>query len=70
VINETKGIFKYTSQQLRLLNEVATVFLIAIVMLVTVKDSMSLLWGLVGLIILIAVLMIAIKVYKRMRERK
>ena len=31
------GIFKYTSQQLRIWNEVATIFLIAIVMLVVVR---------------------------------
>ena len=45
--DESKGIFKYTSQQLRIWNEGATVFLFAIVMLVTVKQSMSLLWGIV-----------------------
>src|SRR5687767_10843963 len=33
---EMKGVFKYSSQQLRIWNEVATIFLIAIVMLATV----------------------------------
>lgn len=69
VNQEVKGIFKYTSQQLRLLNEVATVFLISIVMLVTVKDSISFVWGLVGLIVLIVVLMAAIKIYKNTRDK-
>ena len=66
---ELKGIFKYSSQQLRAWNEVATIFLIAIVMLATVKQSISLLWGLVGLLLFITLLMTAIKVYKKMRGK-
>ena len=70
VNQEVKGIFKYTSQQLRVLNEVATIFLISIVMLVTVKESISFVWGLVVLAILIVRLMLAISIYKYMREKK
>jgi len=66
---QVQGIFKYTSQQLRIWNEVATIFLIAIVMLVVVKQSISLVWGLVGLILFIALLMSAIKVYKMVRGK-
>ena len=47
---ELRGEFKFSSQQLRVWNEVATIFLIAIVMLVVVKQNISLLWGLGGLI--------------------
>ena len=68
--DEMKGIFKYTSNQLRIWNEVATVFLIAIVMIVTVKDSMSWLWGIVGLILFTILLMTAIKIYKLIRNKK
>lgn len=64
------GVFKYSSQQLRIWNELATIFLIAIVMLVVVKQEISLLWGLVGLIVFIALLMSAIKLYKYIREKK
>ena len=66
---QVQGIFKYTSQQLRIWNEVATIFLIAIVMLVVVKQSISLVWGLVGLILFIALLMSAIKIYKMVRGK-
>ena len=66
---QSKGIFKYTSQQLRIWNEVATVFLIAIVMLVVVKQNMSVVWGLSGLFIFVVVLMVSIKIYKRYREK-
>ena len=62
------GIFKFSSQQLRIWNEVATVFLIAIVMLVVVKQSISLVWGVIGLIAFIALLMGAIKIYKLIRK--
>jgi len=67
---QVAGIFKYTSNQLRIWNEVATIFLIAIVMLVVVKQSISLLWGLLGLLCFIVLLMSAIKIYKSLREKK
>jgi putative membrane protein len=61
------GVFKYSSQQLRIWNEVATIFLMAIVMLVVVKDSMSFVWALTGLLLFIIVLMTAIRIYKHYR---
>lgn len=67
---QMRGIFKYTSQQLRIWNEVATIFLVAIVMLAVVKQSVSFVWGLVGLIAFVIVLMSAIKIYKLVRNQK
>ncbi len=67
---QLSGIFKYSSDQLRMWNEVATIFLITIVILVVVKQAVSLIWGIVGTITLIAVLMLAIKIYKRIRTKK
>ncbi len=67
---QMKGVFKYTSQQLRIWNEVATIFLVAIVMLVVVKQSLSWLWGLIGLALLVIALMSAIKIYRNMRGKK
>lgn len=64
---QVKGIFKYTSQQLRMWNEVATIFLIAIVVLVVVKTSLSWVWAVISLIAFIAILLAAINIYKRMR---
>lgn len=66
---ELQGVFKYSSQKLRVWNEVATIFLIAIVMLVTVKQSLSFVWGLIGLFAFIIILMSAIKIYKALREK-
>lgn len=67
---QSKGIFKYSSDQLRMYNEIATVFLFAIVFLATVKSAISLLYGMGGLILLIIVLMLAIKIYKKARLKK
>ncbi|NCI51585.1 protoporphyrinogen IX oxidase [Sediminibacterium roseum] len=69
VKEESRGVYRYTSQQLRIWNEVATIFLIAIVMLAVVKQALSFVWGLSGLIVLIAVLMMAIRVYKTIRKK-
>lgn len=66
---EIKGIYKYSPQHLRIWNEGATVLLIAIVMLVVVKQRISLVWGVVGLVLFIALLMSAIRMYKSLRNR-
>jgi protoporphyrinogen IX oxidase len=68
IIQELKGVFKYSSQQLRIWNEVATIILVACVMLATVKDTISLLWGITGLILFIIILMSAVKIYKMVRK--
>lgn len=66
---QTRGVFKYSSQQLRIWNEVATIFLVAIVMLAVVKQNMSVVWGIVGLIACVILLMSAIKIYKLVRGK-
>jgi putative membrane protein len=65
---QMKGIFRFSSQQLRIWNEVATIFLVAIVMLATVKQNMSWAWGLLGLVCFVVVLMSAIRIYKIVRK--
>ena len=68
--NQMKGIFRFSSNQLRIWNEVATILLIAIVMLVTVKQNMSWVWGVTGLLLFSGLLMSAIKIYKLIRDKK
>jgi putative membrane protein len=65
---QVNSIFNYSSQKLRIWNEVATLFLVAIVMLAVVKESMSWLRGITVLILLGLALMIAIKIYKKTRK--
>ena len=64
-----RKIFRFSSLQLRIWNEVATIFLIAIVMLASVKDSLSFIWGLVGLAGLMIILFAAIRLYKLTRDK-
>ncbi|WP_143962193.1 CopD family protein [Litoribacter populi] len=63
------GETKWTSNQLRLWNEAATVLLFAIVFLIVLKNLTDMVWGLVGLVALSALLMAGIWIYKRVRER-
>ncbi len=62
---QKKDIYLYTSFKLRLLNELPTIFLVAIVFLVVVKSVSGLIWGTLGLIALSAILIIAIMLYKK-----
>ncbi len=66
---QQKGIVRYSSYTLRIWNEVATLFLVGIVFLATLKNVLDLLWGLLGLLILMIVLFTAIKIYKQIREK-
>ena len=65
---QMRDVFRFSSQQLRVWNEVATIFLVAIVMLAVVKQNMSWAWGLVGLFGFVVLLMSAIKIYKTVRK--
>lgn len=64
------GIYQWTSTQLRLWNEVATLILFAIVFLAVLKDAVNWIYGTVGLVLLAVILMIAVKIYKRYRMKK
>lgn len=57
------------SVKLRIWNEVATLFLFAIVFVVVLKNSVTWIWGLGSLIMLSVVMMIAIKLYGKARSK-
>ncbi len=65
---QSKGIYKYSSQQLRIWNELATLFLIILIMLAVVKQMLSVAGAIAGLIAFAFVLMMAIKLYKKYRK--
>lgn len=67
---QQKGIFRFSSQKLRIWNEMATLLLFAIVFLATVKQAMSWIFGLVGIASLAIILMLAIRIYKKTRAKK
>ena len=68
IIKQLKqGIFKWTSTQLRIWNELATILLVAIVFTVILKNAIDWVYGLVGLILFSVIIMSAVKVYKYYR---
>ena len=70
IMNQLKaGIFRYSSTQLRFWNEVATILLVAIVFTVVLKSAINWIYGLAGLIVFSVVIMLAVKAYKRYRQR-
>ena len=64
-----KGVYKLSSFKLRMWNEVATILLVAIVFTVMLRSAVDWLYGLIGLIVFSAVIMIAVKWYKRYRQK-
>lgn len=70
ILNQLKqGIFRWSSTQLRLWNEVATIFLVAIVFTVILKSAVQWVYGLVGLILFAVLIMSAVKIVKYYRTR-
>jgi len=68
IIKQLKeGRCKWTSTQLRMWNEIATILLVAIVFTVILKTAIDWLYGLIGLFIFIVVIMTAVKIYKYYR---
>ncbi|SNT16375.1 putative membrane protein [Ekhidna lutea] len=64
-----KGKARYSSTQLRIFNEAATIILFAIVFLIVLKNELSWIWGTMGLISFAIVLMVAVKLYKNLRKK-
>jgi putative membrane protein len=66
----TKDKYKYTSYQLRIFNEVGTVFLVAIVFLAILKDAINYFILFAGIVSLLLLLYLGIRAYRRHRERQ
>ncbi|QTE22763.1 CopD family protein [Polaribacter cellanae] len=65
-----KDIVKYSAFKLRVFNEISTIILFAIVFLVTIKSAINWIWGVIGIILFGILMMLGIKLYKRIREKK
>lgn len=63
-------IVKYSAFKLRIWNEIATIILFAVVFLVSLQNAINWIWGLVGIILFGVVLMLAIRIYKKIRAKK
>ena len=67
---QQKNIIKYTSNQLRVWNEVATLLLISIVFIIVMKNMLDLVYGVVGFLSFALMLLLGIRIYKRARAKK
>jgi putative membrane protein len=64
------GLYTWTSTQMRIWNEVATIFLFAIVFLAVLKSAVDWIYGLLGLVAFAMIIMSAVKIYKYYRLKK
>jgi putative membrane protein len=60
----------WKSNQLRLWNELATLFLVAVVFLVVLKNTLNWIYGTLGFFGVAISLMVAIQLYKKTRAKK
>jgi putative membrane protein len=65
-----RDVVKFSSTQMRLWNEVATLFLISIVFLIVLKSALSIVWGIAGLIVITFLITMGIRIYKKYRNEK
>lgn len=64
-----RDVVKWTSNQMRLWNEVSTLILFAVIFLVIIRDALDWIYGVIGIFLLAGLLMLGIKIYKRVRSR-
>lgn len=64
------GIIPHTSTQFRLMNELPTLVLIAVVFLIVMLDGLNWIWGTLGIMGIAGLLAFAVKRYKKQREAR
>lgn len=64
-----QGKFRWSSNALRIWNEVATLVLVAIAFLVSMKNQLNWIWGTIAFFAVAIGLMLLIKLYKRFRQQ-
>lgn len=65
-----KDEIKWTSNQMRLFNEGSTIILFSVIFIMMLRNALNWIFGLFGLLVLILILMLGFKIYKRFREKK
>ena len=69
-LQQQKNNISFSPTALRVINEISTLFLVAIVFLVVMKNVLNMLYGLIGLVLFTGILLAGIKIYRRIREGK
>ena len=62
-------VVKWSSNQMRLWNEVSTLILFSVIFLVIVRDALNWIYGVLGIFLLAAMLTWGVKIYKRIRAK-
>ncbi len=62
-------VVKYSSTRMRIWNEGATIILFSVIFLVILRDSISWIFGVVGILSLGILLMLGIRLYKKIRNK-
>ena len=63
------NVIKWSSNGMRLWNEVSTIILFAVIFLVILRDAINWIYGVVGIFLLSVILMLGVKIYKRIRGK-
>lgn len=63
-------VMKYSSNQLRIWNEISTLILISVVFIIVLKNEFDWIKGTLGFFLVAITLMIGIRIYKRIRSKK
>ncbi len=61
--------FRYSSNFMRIWNEGATLVLFAVIFLVVLKSAFNWIFGVIGILLLVVLLMLGIRLYKRIRDK-
>ncbi len=61
---------RYTSRFMRIWNEGATLLLFSVVFLAILKSAVNWIYGLIGILVLVILLMVGIRLYNRLRQGK
>ena len=64
-----QDIIPFSAFKLRLFNEIATLILFAVVFLVSLKNAINWIWGVIGILLFGVLLMLSIKLYKKLRAK-
>lgn len=62
-------VVKWSSNRMRLFNEGSTLILFSVIFIVMLRNTLNWIFGVVGLILLMLVLMLGFKIYQRFREK-
>ncbi|MFY0593496.1 CopD family protein [Roseivirga sp.] len=63
-------VMRYSSNQLRIWNEISTLIMISVVFIIVLKNELDWIKGTLGFFLVAIALMIGIKMYKRIRSKK